>query len=103
MLRYQQETGRGSDIYTKGDIRGNTNKGGAALASRLWRCAQEKEALTWLRATQLPTVTLCGLLIISSARWWKEDKIVSDIEIYCRRGNTTAEGCELVYLCAFKR
>lgn len=33
MLRYQQETGRGSDIYTKGDIRGNTNKGGAALAA----------------------------------------------------------------------
>lgn len=33
IIRYQQETGRECDVYTKGDIRGSRHKGGAVLAA----------------------------------------------------------------------
>lgn len=54
-------------VYTEGDIRGSENQGGAALAAD-WRCAHEKQALTWLHAMQMPAVVLCGLLHICSTQ-----------------------------------
>lgn len=82
---YQQETESERGIYTDGDIRGSENKGGAVHTADCGGVPIEKEALTWLYATQLAAVTLCCLLYICSTQRQKTDNIpptscVNDVE-----------------------
>lgn len=67
---------RGREIFVRKEISGEGKiRVGQRSQQTMWRCAHEKEALTWLRAIQLPAVALCGLLHICSTQRQEKDNV----------------------------